>query len=49
MNYERLDPLGRGYVAVVMAHPFGGAARMKLFGLLGSRELAAEIKIWTFT
>ena len=25
-----------------MPQPFGGAARMKLFGLLGSRELAAE-------
>ena len=30
-----------------MAQPFGGAAQMKLFELLGSRELAAKIEIWT--
>jgi len=41
-DYERPDLFSIGYVAVVMAQPFGGVARMKLFGLMGSRELAAK-------
>ena len=31
----------------MMAQPFGGASRMKLFGLLGSRELTGKVKILT--
>ena len=35
MNYERLDPLGRGYIGSRNgASRFGGVACMKLFGLL---------------
>jgi len=31
----------------MMAQPFDGATRMKLFRLLDSRELAAKAEIWT--
>jgi len=31
----------------MMAQPFSGVARMKLFGLVGSRELAAIAEIYT--
>jgi len=33
MNYVRLDPLGGGNEAAIVAQPFFDAARMKLFGL----------------
>ena len=35
MNYEKLDPLVREYVAAMMAESFGDAARMKLLGVFG--------------
>jgi len=31
----------------MMVKSFGGAARMELFGLLGSQELTGKIEIWT--
>ena len=42
MNYERLDPLGRGYVDAVMAQPFGDATCMKLFGVFGFSRIGSE-------
>jgi len=46
MNYERLDPLGKGTQAAVMAQPFGDATRINYLVYLGSHALEAEL-IWT--
>ena len=47
MNYKRLDPLGRGYKGSHDGIAIWWCGLLKLFELLGSRELTGKAEIWT--